>query len=191
MVRHLSKRWLNPQAVPRGFLRLYTLTLLSRGPETGYSIIQKIDERTDGAWRPGPGTMYPTLKGLVSDGLVRVAPGNMISGAKAYMMTAEGHRTLREMRERIAGLGRKERVIARLFSDILPPTVFVPLVLNRYREGAQQLREKLSEIPLPERVAYLKELRLFMETQIGWVDSQLPMQRAAVRGIGPRPHRKY
>ncbi|MDG6938393.1 MAG: PadR family transcriptional regulator, partial [Nitrososphaerota archaeon] len=80
MARPLSKRWLNPQAVPRGFLRLYIMTLLSRGPETGYSIIQKIDERTEGAWRPGPGTMYPTLKGLVSDGLVRAAPGVGASG---------------------------------------------------------------------------------------------------------------
>ena len=165
------------------------MTLLSRGPETGYSIIQKIDERTDGAWRPGPGTMYPTLKGLVSDGFVRVARGSL-SGRKEYVMTAEGLRTLKEMRERIAGLGRKERVIARLFSDILPPPVFVPLVLNRYREGAQQLREKMSEIPLPERVVYLKELRLFMETQIGWVDSQLPMQKATVRGVGPGPRRR-
>lgn len=191
MARPLSKRWLNPQAVPRGFLRLYTMTLLSRGPETGYSIIQKIDERTEGAWRPGPGTMYPTLKGLVSDGLVRAAPGVGASGAKAYMMTAEGQRALREMRERLASLGRKERVVARLFSDILPPTVYVPLVVNRYKEGAQQLRERMSEIPLPERVAYLKELRLFMETQIGWIDSQLQLQRAVLHGAPPRPRRRY
>jgi hypothetical protein len=166
------------------------MTLLSRGPETGYSIIQKIEERTDGAWRPGPGTMYPTLKGLVSDGLVKVARG-ATAGRKEYVMTTEGHRALREMREKIAGLGRKERVITRLFSDILPPPVFVPLVLNRYREGAQQLREKMSEIPLPERVVYLKELKLFMETQVGWVDSQLPMQRAAVRDGGLRSRRRY
>ena len=41
------KRWLHPQAVPRGFLRLYILTMLSKGPEAGYSIMQRIDERTD------------------------------------------------------------------------------------------------------------------------------------------------
>ena len=165
------------------------MTLLSRGPETGYAIIQKIDERTEGAWRPGPGTMYPTLKGLVSDGYARVARGT-ISGGKEYVMTAEGRKALREMRERIAGLGRKEKVVAQLFSDILPPPVFVPLVLNRYREGAQQLREKLSELPLPEREAYLKELRLFMEIQIRWVDSQLPTHRTTARGAGSRPRRR-
>jgi DNA-binding PadR family transcriptional regulator len=190
LTRHHAKRWLNPQAVPRGFLRLYTMTLLSRGPETGYSIIQKIDERTEGAWRPGPGTMYPTLKGLVSDGYVRVARGGT-AGGKEYIMTADGHKALREMRERLAGLGRKEKVIAQLFSDILPPPVFVPLVLNRYREGAQQLREKLSELPLPEREAYLKELRLFMETQIGWVDSQLLSQKARAPGAGRFPQRRH
>ncbi|MDG6950597.1 MAG: PadR family transcriptional regulator [Nitrososphaerota archaeon] len=184
----LSKRWLNPQAVPRGFLRLYALTALSRGPETGYSLIQKIDERTDGAWRPGPGTMYPTLKGLVVDGLARAAPGVRSPGPKVYTITSEGRKALSEMRGRLAGLGRKERVIARLFSDILPPAVYVPLVINRYREGAIQLREKLSETPAQEREAYLKELRLFMETQMGWIDSQLQPLRAAARGPSQRPH---
>lgn len=191
MARPLSKRWLHPQTVPRGFLRLYAMTLLSRGPETGYSIIQKIDERTDGAWRPGPGTMYPLLKGLVCEGLVQAAPGARVPGAKRYMMTPEGQRALGAMRERLARLGRKERVIARLFSDILPPRVYVPLMLNRYKEGAEQFREKLNEVPYPERVSYLKDLRFFMEAQIGSIDAQLREERAAVQRLPSRPRRRH
>ncbi|HLQ21553.1 MAG TPA: PadR family transcriptional regulator, partial [Nitrososphaerales archaeon] len=58
-----TRRWMDPQAVPRGFLRFYVLSLLSRRPEAGYSIMRTIEETTDGAWRPGPGTVYPLLRG--------------------------------------------------------------------------------------------------------------------------------
>ncbi|MDG6981372.1 MAG: PadR family transcriptional regulator, partial [Nitrososphaerota archaeon] len=109
MTRILPRRWLHPQAVPRGFLRLYILTQLSRGPETGYSIMQKIDETTEGAWKPGAGAMYPLLRGLVTDGLAKPEKGSTRS--KAYVITAKGRKELGGMRERLAGAGRKERVL--------------------------------------------------------------------------------
>jgi DNA-binding PadR family transcriptional regulator len=177
------KRWLHPQAVPRGFLRLYILTLLSKGPQAGYSLMQRIDERTDGAWRPGPGTMYPLLKGLVADGLARTAPGKSASGSRAYAITPKGRRELSEMRESLASMGRKERVIGRLFSDLLPAASFVPAMVNRYKEGIELLREKFSEVPQPERAAYMKDIRLFMESQIQWIDSQLEKESLSA----PRP----
>jgi DNA-binding PadR family transcriptional regulator len=167
------RRWLHPQAVPRGFLRLYILTVLSKGPETGYSIMRRIDERTDGAWRPGPGTMYPLLKGLVADGLARTASGKSASGTRAYTITSKGRRELSQMRESLASMGRKERVLGRLFSDLLPAASFVPAMVSRYREGVELLREKFSEVPQPERDAYMKDMRVFMESQIEWINAQL------------------
>jgi DNA-binding PadR family transcriptional regulator len=173
MIRGFSRRWLHPQAVPRGFLRLYILMLLSRGPETGYSIMQKIEDRTDGAWRPGPGTMYPLLKGLVSAGLARAVPAKKGSGTKAYHITSRGRKDLDEMREGLASTGRKERVLVRLFSDLLPASEFVPTMINRYKEGFELFRRKIPEIPQMEREAHLKDLRLLTESQVQWIDSQL------------------
>jgi DNA-binding PadR family transcriptional regulator len=169
----LSRRWLHPQAVPRGFLRLYILTVLSKGPESGYSIIQRIDERTEGAWRPGPGTMYPLLKGLSREGLVRPASGRAEGGGKAYALTSKGKRALDEMRRTIGGIGRKEGVMGRLFSDILPGEIFVQFVLRRMREGDGIFREKLNELPRPERKAVLRELKALLEAQLLWVDAGL------------------
>ena len=51
MVITHGRRWMDPQSVPRGFLRFYVLSLLSRSPEAGYSIMRTIEETTDGAWR--------------------------------------------------------------------------------------------------------------------------------------------
>ena len=37
----------------------------------GYQIIQELSERTGGAWRPSPGSVYPTLQQLEDEELVR------------------------------------------------------------------------------------------------------------------------
>jgi DNA-binding PadR family transcriptional regulator len=187
MVPPSAKRWLHPQTVPRGFLRMYILTVLSRGSETGYSLMQKIEEKTDGAWRPGPGTMYPLLKSLVTDGLARPTGEGGKGRTKSYTLTPKGRRSLEQARRDFGGMGRKEPVMARLFSDLLPGEVMVRMMVNRYRDGAGVFREKLSQIPQPEKDSLLKELRLVMESQLAWIDSELASSsRQKLKG-GARP----
>jgi DNA-binding PadR family transcriptional regulator len=53
----------------------------------GYEMIQELEERTDGIWRPSPGSIYPTLQLLEERGLV---VGDDSSGKKLYDLTAEG-----------------------------------------------------------------------------------------------------
>ena len=36
----------------------------------GYEMIQEIAQRTDGVWKPSPGSVYPTLQLLVDEGLI-------------------------------------------------------------------------------------------------------------------------
>jgi DNA-binding PadR family transcriptional regulator len=51
----------------------------------GYEMIQELDQRTGGAWRPSPGSVYPTLQMLEDEGLV---VANAESGSrKAYTLT--------------------------------------------------------------------------------------------------------
>lgn len=46
------------------------LSLLSDSPSNGYGLIRSISDRTEGRWRPSPGSVYPTLQQLVDEGLV-------------------------------------------------------------------------------------------------------------------------
>ena len=171
------QHWLHPQTVPRGFLRLYILMLLAKEPHSGYSVIQTIEEKTEGAWRPGPGTMYPRLKSLVKEGLVRAAGqdgrGKARGKSKTYSLTPKGRRRLDEVKRLIAGAGRKEAVMGRLFSDLLPGELFVRLMVRRFREGAEVFRRKVSEVPAGERRQLLQELRLVFASQVEWVDTEL------------------
>lgn len=54
----------------RGDIRAAILSLLADGPKNGYALIKAIAEKTDGLWRPSPGSVYPTLQQLVDEELV-------------------------------------------------------------------------------------------------------------------------
>jgi DNA-binding PadR family transcriptional regulator len=46
------------------------LAVLAEGPLNGYQVIHEIADRTGGAWRPSPGSVYPTISQLEDEGLV-------------------------------------------------------------------------------------------------------------------------
>ena len=66
----------------------------------GYQVIQQIAERTEGAWKPSPGSVYPTIAQLQDEGLVEDAP----AGRKAIQLTAEGRAYVEEHPEEMAAV---------------------------------------------------------------------------------------
>ena len=54
----------------RGDVRAAILALLTERPMHGYEIIGELDQRTEGAWRPSPGSVYPTLQMMEEEGLL-------------------------------------------------------------------------------------------------------------------------
>jgi DNA-binding PadR family transcriptional regulator len=55
----------------RGDVRTALLMLLAEEPRNGYQLMQTIEERSGGRWRPSPGSVYPALSQLEDEGLVR------------------------------------------------------------------------------------------------------------------------
>lgn len=71
----------------RGEVRYLVLDSLRERQRHGYEIIQAIEEKSGGAYRPSPGTVYPTLQMLEELGHVRArAEGER----RQYEITAEG-----------------------------------------------------------------------------------------------------
>src|SRR5437588_10911522 len=54
----------------RGDVRAALLLLLAEEPRNGYQLMQAIEERSGGRWRPSPGSIYPSLAQLEDEGLV-------------------------------------------------------------------------------------------------------------------------
>jgi DNA-binding PadR family transcriptional regulator len=79
----------------RGDVRVAILLLLSEQPMHGYQLMQAMADRTQGAWRPSAGAIYPTLATLREAGLVSV---HAVDGRKLASLTDKGETYVRENR---------------------------------------------------------------------------------------------
>ena len=84
----------------RGDVRLAVLSLLAEQPMHGYQMITELAERSGGAWRPSPGSIYPTLQQLEDEGLVTVTEQD---GRRTFALTDAG----RDEVQRAASTGRR------------------------------------------------------------------------------------
>ncbi|MBX7268443.1 helix-turn-helix transcriptional regulator [Micromonospora sp. Llam7] len=70
-------------------VRNAVLALLTERPMHGYEMIQEIDSRTGGGWRPSPGSIYPTLQLLEDEGVI-AATEESGGGRKRFTLTEQG-----------------------------------------------------------------------------------------------------
>jgi DNA-binding PadR family transcriptional regulator len=73
----------------RGALRDAILSLLAEQPMHGYQVIQELETRTGGRWRPSAGSVYPTLQQLEDE---RLVAADDIDGRRTYQLTDEGRK---------------------------------------------------------------------------------------------------
>jgi DNA-binding PadR family transcriptional regulator len=71
----------------RGNVRAAILALLAERPMHGYEMIQELERRTGGVWRPSPGSVYPTLQLLEDEDLIA---GEEVEGRRRFALTDAG-----------------------------------------------------------------------------------------------------
>jgi len=90
---HGGPMWRHGYGMPRGprarrgDVRTAILVLLAEEPRNGYQLMQEIEQRSEGAWRPSPGSVYPALQQLEDEGLVRTEGGE---GQRVFALTDAG-----------------------------------------------------------------------------------------------------
>ena len=82
----------------RGEIRYLVLEAIAQQPRHGYEIIQHIEQRASGAYRPSPGVIYPTLQMLEELEHAKVVEQD---GRKVYTITDAGRRELEENRRAV------------------------------------------------------------------------------------------
>jgi DNA-binding PadR family transcriptional regulator len=83
----------------RGDVRAALLVLLDEEPRNGYGLMQEIERRSGGMWRPSPGSVYPALQQLEDEGLVRAVESG---GRRQFELTDEGRAHVEEHRDELA-----------------------------------------------------------------------------------------
>lgn len=85
-----------------GELQLVLLALIAEEPRHGYDLIREIEQRTNGAYAPSPGVIYPTLTLLADMGLI-VEEAND-GTRKRFRVTDAGTAYLAERTDEVASL---------------------------------------------------------------------------------------
>ncbi len=89
--------------VRRGDVRSAILDVLAVEPMNGYQIIQQIAERSGGAWKPSPGSVYPTVQQLEDEGFVE---GADVDGRRLLRLTDAGRAYVDEHPDELAATWR-------------------------------------------------------------------------------------
>jgi DNA-binding PadR family transcriptional regulator len=77
----------------RGDVRVALLLLLAEEPRNGYQLMQTIEDRSGGRWRPSPGSVYPALAQLEDEGYIRATERD---GTKLFEITDAGRQHIGE-----------------------------------------------------------------------------------------------
>ncbi|GAB2597389.1 PadR family transcriptional regulator [Kribbella endophytica] len=83
----------------RGDVRAAILAVLAEESMNGYQIIQVVAERSGGAWKPSPGSIYPTLQQLEDEGLVTA---DAATGRRTFSLTDEGRAYVAEHADEVS-----------------------------------------------------------------------------------------
>jgi DNA-binding PadR family transcriptional regulator len=131
----------------RGDVRTALLLLLAEEPRNGYQLMQEIEERSDGRWRPSPGSVYPSLSQLEDEGLIRATE---LDGQKAFEITDTGREHLAE---------RGEQAPPWDDGDDEHPSKDLRGLIGGVAEATMLVAKRGSEEQVGRAVAVLKEAR--------------------------------
>ncbi|MET8157091.1 PadR family transcriptional regulator [Sphaerisporangium sp. NPDC005289] len=132
-----------PPRVRRGDVRAALLSLLGEGARNGYQMIQEIQHRSQGVWRPSPGSVYPALQQLEDEGLIT---GEESGGSRTYALTEDGRRHLDAR-----ALGDPWSEVARTLPEDM---MELRMLWGRLGEAFGQL----AQVASPRQVAAAREL---------------------------------
>jgi DNA-binding PadR family transcriptional regulator len=169
-------------SAPKGLLRYYILHKIAQKPIHGYEIIQDIDSKTEGAWRPGAGSIYPILKKLVSEGLIKAEPEPSAEATRrVYHITPKGVESLAHAKEMFANFQQRFGSLRRLFIELIDPenlaAFFVDGSNRQFQMAQEMLESKQNKISPPDLEYILKEYTLNLERQMNWANRLLNKSR--------------
>ena len=172
------------KGAPRGLLLHYILHSISVKPKHGYEILQDIEGKTNGTWRPGVGSVYPVLKRLLADGYIITDQRGSSDNRRVYSITSKGLDEMKERGQMFAISWERWAAMRRLFFDLLDPAGFSSMFVEGSKKQFEMTKELMEarrdSISRNDMDFMLREYSLNLERQLDWTQGQL-------RGLRQRP----
>src|SRR5438094_2530179 len=162
-------------SAPKGLVQYSILHKVGQHPIHRYEIIPDILSQNEGAWRPGAGSLYPILKKLVSEGLIKAEPEPSNEATRrVYQITPKGVESLAHAKEMFANFQQRFGSLRRLFIELIDPenlaTFFVDGSNRQFQMAQEMLESKRDKISPADLEYILKEYTLNLEKQMNWAN---------------------
>lgn len=156
---------------PRNLLFFYALLSISRKPRSGYDLMREIEDKTEGAWRPGPGAVYPTLQKLTKQGYIRARRKSGEGPTQVpYEITPAGLRNIANAKKAMESSGERMRMMSSLFIDLMEPDDLVKFALNSFELEAGLVRTITDSdkggLSDEDRLFVLRQYKLNLEREL-------------------------
>ena len=100
-----------------GIVGLYILTALKKKPQSGYDLLKDISEKTGGKWIPSKGTLYPIIKHMEENSLIKINKLGKRS-KKTFELTKKGKEMLTIVHKFHSGTREKMMTFRNLLTEI-------------------------------------------------------------------------
>jgi len=162
---------LRPHGAPRGLLHFYSLLSIARKPMRGYDLMKEIELKTEGAWRPGPGAVYPVLQKLTKQGYIAVKRKSGDGPTQVvYEITAAGLKNIADAKKLMRSSTERLALMRSLLIDLMEPDDLVRFVISTFEAQAETfqmiLESEKSGLTDQDRLFVLRRYRLNLEREL-------------------------
>jgi DNA-binding PadR family transcriptional regulator len=156
---------------PRGLLFFYALLSIGKKPMSGYDLMREIEDKTGGAWHPGPGAVYPTLQKLARQGYVRARKKPGVGPTQvSYEITPAGLRNIANAKRAMGSSGERMRMMSSLFIDLMEPDDLTKFALNSFEVQSGLVRtiveSEKSGLGDDDRLFILRRFKLSLDREL-------------------------
>ena len=181
---------------PRGLLFFYTLLSIGKKPMSGYDLMREIEDKTEGAWRPGPGAVYPTLQKLARQGYVKARKRSGVGPTQvSYEITPAGLRNITNAKRAMGSSGERMRMMSSLFIDLMDPDDLMKFALSSFELQSGLVRtiveSEKSGLRDEDRLFVLRQFKLNLDRELRRTNDSIgALERRLEPGFKPTPKRE-
>jgi DNA-binding PadR family transcriptional regulator len=136
-----------PHTIPRGLLRMLIIRMLHSHEMTGTEMMDHLAERSQGDWKPSPGSIYPLLASLEEDGIIE--PVKTEGRSKTYRI-APGERERTKIILKRHDVEHKARLGRMMWLQLLEPVDRIHLHFGGIRFALDSMDDTIDSLSKSE-----------------------------------------
>ncbi len=136
--------------------------LLSKRDLTGTQVMEILENRSQGMWRPSPGSIYPLLNSMEEQGLIETVRTE--GRSKTYALSKKGHEHFKETFRRKGDVEGKTRLHRAVWMQMLDPVDQAFFHVHGMQIAIDHITEAQTQLTVTQREKLRTRLSIILES---------------------------